>query len=102
VRSSSVLLGTSPVLTLPAMTFVHWYYPSALVGCGGDLLEDRLELRSSELTCLRGEVTCPSCLEQLRKDKESCEACRLGAPEQMPAHLAPRHICDPAIADRHN
>jgi hypothetical protein len=77
--------------------FVHWIYPSCFLGCG-DRLDARDELTAAELTCLRSEVTCPRCLEQLREDVAICRACRLGAPERVPIHLAPPHTCDPASA----
>ena len=47
----------------------HWYYPSAIIGCRIEIDE----LCSDELTCLRSEVTCPSCLAQLVADKEICD-----------------------------
>jgi hypothetical protein len=71
---------------------VHWYYPSAIIGCGLHI-ED---LRCYELACLRSEVTCPACLAQLSADRKICTACQIGAPEKMSAHLAPLHVCDPA------
>jgi hypothetical protein len=77
--------------------FVHWFYPSTAVGCGGKL-DERMEFRANELTCLRSKVTCPRCLEQLRKDAAICQACRLGVPEHVPVYLAPAHVCDPARA----
>jgi hypothetical protein len=66
----------------------HWYYPSSIIGCG--LCID--DLCSSELACLRSEVTCLGCLAQLQADRKICEACRLGAPES--GHPAPPHVCD--------
>jgi hypothetical protein len=69
----------------------HWYYPSTTVGC-------RIEidgLCSDELTCLRSEVTCPSCLAQLAADKEICGACKLGP--EPDASTRPLHSCDPAL-----
>jgi hypothetical protein len=72
----------------------HWYYPSAIIGCG--LTID--ELLSEELTCLRSKVTCPACIAQLQADKAICEACKLGAPEAVVVDRAPPHVCDPALA----
>jgi hypothetical protein len=63
----------------------HWYYPSAIIGCRIEIDE----LCSDELTCLRSEVTCPSCLAQLVADKEICDTCKLGPPGP--------HSCDPAL-----
>jgi hypothetical protein len=65
----------------------HWYYASAIVGCRIEIDD----LCSDELTCLRSEVTCPSCLAQLAADKEICAACRLGFAARSP------HSCDPAL-----
>ena len=76
------------------MTAKHWYYPSAIIGCGAKMEG----LLSEELTCLRSEVTCSGCLAQILADKEICEACKLGAPEVVAANLAPPHVCDPALA----
>ncbi len=74
------------------MAHKHWYYPSARVGCRIEIDE----LCSEELTCLRSEVTCPSCLAQLHADKEICTACRIGPPGPA-ASTSPPHSCDPAL-----
>lgn len=72
----------------------HWYYPSSIIGCG-----IKIDVFSSEeLTCLRSEVTCLGCVAQILVDKKICEACQLGAPEGVAVHLAPPHVCDPALA----
>lgn len=82
----------TPVTDPSAATARHWFYPSAVIGCG--LRID--DLCTVELACLHSEVTCPSCLAQLQVDRTICEACRLGSPESVSAHLAPPHVCDPA------
>jgi hypothetical protein len=79
---------------LDASRAVHWFYPSAIIGCG--LCID--DLPAARLTCLRSEVTCPGCLARLRSDRETCQACRLGSPEEVGADLAPPHVCDPMLA----
>lgn len=80
------------------LRIVHWFYPSATIGCGCGLLID--DLRAAELTCLRSEVTCSGCLERLRSDRGICEACRLGSPNKVSADLAPPHMCDPGLRAR--
>jgi len=66
----------------------HWYYPSSTIGCGLSIDD----LSANELTCVRGEVTCPRCIERVSADKVTCEACRLGQTK-----TARPHVCDPAV-----
>lgn len=77
-----------------APTVVHWCYPSLIIGCGLPIDD----LCTAELTSLRRRVTCPRCLIRLRSDRETCEACRLGSPEDVGANPASPHVCDPMLA----
>lgn len=96
VPASSVLVTARRVLMFRPMPpkYKHWCYPSSIIGCG----LDTYSLDVEEHAFLRSEVTCPTCLAQLRADKEICAACRLGAPEIIPVSLAPPHVCDPELS----
>lgn len=61
----------------------HFYYPSGIIACGGTV-EDH---KAPDMTCIRSEVKCQGCLDELEKAKARCARCR--------GEAAVQHTCDP-------